>query len=245
MKSLAGHTILVTGGASGIGFALASRFAKAGSTVIICGRREDQLEWAKKQVPALITVRGDVSTDTGRVALFEKVSKEYPKVDMLVNNAGIQNRLPPLTVEQDWSKYKSEIAINYEAPIHLTMLFLPHFMKLEAAYIMNVTSGLSFVPLSFLAGYFATKAGMHSFTLSLRHQLKDTKVKVIECIPPAVNTDLGGKGLHDTGVPLDVFADHAMKCLEKGDVEFAYEFSENARTAAQPLQNFFDRINPL
>jgi len=194
MKSLAGHTILVTGGASGIGFALASRFAKAGSTVIICGRREDQLEWAKKQVPALITVRGDVSTDTGRVALFEKVSKEYPKVDMLVNNAGIQNRLPPLTVEQDWSKYKSEIAINYEAPIHLTMLFLPHFMKLEAAYIMNVTSGLSFVPLSFLAGYSATKAGMHSFTLSLRHQLKDTKVKVIECIPPAVNTDLGGKG---------------------------------------------------
>ena len=122
---------------------------------------------------------------------------------MLVNNAGIQNRLPPLVVQSQssesvnaaWQAHKAEIAINFEAPIHLSMmLLLPQLSGHPSSLIVNVTSGLSFVPIAFMPTYCATKAAAHSFTLSLRQQLKDTSVKVLEIVPPAVNTDLGGAG---------------------------------------------------
>jgi len=244
MKKSAGNFILITGGASGIGLAFASRLVKAGNRVIVCGRREEQLALAKKEVPELITLRADVGTEEERVALFGKISKDFPDVNVLMNNAGIQNHIPPVTEAQDWARYKAEIAINYEAPVHLCLLFTPFLMKKADAAIINVTSGLSFVPMANIMGYSATKAALHSFTLSLRHQLRTSSIKVIEIVPPAVNTDLGGKGLHNFGVPLNEYADYAISCLVKGDLEFGYGFSEKSRMASrEQLDEMFKQMN--
>lgn len=242
--NLKGNTILITGGASGIGLALAKRYVQAGSTVIACGRRQEQLALAERECPGLKTLRADISNEAGREKLRDQVLSEFPKLNVLINNAGIQNRPPPLTQPQDWMKSKLEIETNLEAPIHLSMLFLPHLMKATNPAIVNVTSGLSFAPISFMPVYCLTKAALHSFTLSLRHQLKATPVKVIEIIPPAVNTDLGGPGLHTTGANLDQFADHCMKHLAAGDEEFGFESSEARRLAVKnAIDPFFNMMN--
>ncbi|WP_437319699.1 SDR family oxidoreductase [Sorangium sp. So ce385] len=227
------NTILITGGASGIGLALAQRFARAGSTVVVCGRRQEQLEEAQRACPGLRAIQCDVSVESERAALVERVKRELPGLNVLINNAGVQNRPPPLREAQDWSRHRSEIAINLEAPMHLSMLLIPHLLQQESPAILNVTSGLAFVPIALMPTYCATKAALHSFTLSLRYQLKDTPIRVIEIVPPAVNTDLGGKGLHDTGVPLDEFADHAIAQIEKGALEFGYQFSEKGRLSSR------------
>jgi uncharacterized oxidoreductase len=242
--NLNGNTVLVTGGGSGIGFALARRFAKAGSQVIICGRRREQLEKAAKEQAGLHPFVCNVSTPTGRARLFEQVVREFPKLNVLINNAGIQNRPPPLIEKQAWESTAQEIATNLDAPIHLSMLFAPFLAKQQNPAIINVSSGLAFSPLAFMPIYCATKAALHSFTLSLRHQLKSTQIKVIEIIPPAVNTDLGGKGLHTTGTPLDEFADHIMKQIEMGELEFGFGFSEKARLASRDeLNALFNNMN--
>jgi uncharacterized oxidoreductase len=230
---IAGRTILVTGGATGIGLGLARRMVAAGATVIASGRREDALAEARAQVRGLHTLRGDVSTAEGRTALAEQVLREHPALDVLVNNAGIQNHLPPLTQPQDWSAHERELQTNLAGPMHLTMLLLPHLLARAEAAILNVTSGLSFAPYARVATYCATKAALHSWTQSLRWQLAETKVTVVEIIPPAVNTDLGGKGLHDHGEPLDGFCDHVMRHLARGDLEFGYKGSEEARTSSR------------
>ena len=128
---------------------------------------------------------------------------------MLVNNAGIQNRTP--IAGGDWPAAHQELAINLEAPIHLSMLLAPHLARRQNPAIVNVTSGLAFVALAEMPVYCASKAALHSFTMSLRRQLAHTPVQVIEIIPPAVDTDLGGPGLHTFGVPLDEFADAVIK----------------------------------
>jgi uncharacterized oxidoreductase len=137
-----------------------------------------------------------------------------------------------------------EIAINLDAPLHLTSLLLPHLLKQERAAIVNVTSGLSFVPLTATPVYCATKAALHSFTLSLRHQLIGTPVEVVEIIPPAVNTDLGGPGLHTFGVAVDEFADAAISQLEAGANEVAHGFAQQAsRASREQLEAIFQRMN--
>lgn len=238
------NTILITGGGSGIGLALAKRFVKAGSQVIICGRRAEALSLAKKECPELITFTCDISNETSRQKFFEALTSEFPSLNVLINNAGIQNRPPPLIATQDWSQHRREIATNIEAPLHLSMLFIPHLMKQENPRIINVSSGLAFAPISLMPTYCMTKAALHSFTLSLRHQLRDTPIKVTELIPPAVNTDLGGKGLHNDGANLDQFADHCMKKLAAGELEFGFESSETRRLAAKnAMDPFFLMMN--
>ena len=225
---------MVTGGATGIGFAIAERFAKAGSRVIVCGRRQDALDAAKKKIAGLETIACDVGRADDRVALAKEAVARFPDLDVLVNNAGIQRRARILDDAAAWSERQQEIAINLEAPIHLVSLFLPHLRTKSDAAIVNVTSGLAFVPPAFAPVYGATKAAMHSFTLSLRHELsRATKIRVVEIVPPAVNTDLGGKGLHTQGVPLDEFADAVMDRVSKGEDEVGYGFSEKARTASR------------
>ena len=124
------------------------------------------------------------------------------------------------------------------------MLFLPHLLKKESPAIVNFTSGLAFSPIAKMPTYCLTKAALHSFTLSLREQLAGTPLQVIEVAPPAVNTDLGGKGLHDFGVPLDEFGDHAVRMIEKGELEFGYQFSEKARLASrEELDQLFKQMN--
>lgn len=238
-------TILITGGATGIGLALAQRLVSLGNAVVVCGRREDRLQEAARNFPGIKTLQCDVAIESDRLSLLESVLRNYPETNILINNAAVQNRPAPLTSAQDWMAHKRELATNLEAPMHLSMLFTKHLMRKDEAAIVNVTSGLAFVPMSFMATYCATKAALHSFTLSLRHQLAGTSVRVIEVIPPKVNTDLGGVGLHDDGVSLDVFADSVIAGLQEGRTEFGYESSERNRLASRDqLDSIFSILNP-
>ncbi|NMO76508.1 MULTISPECIES: SDR family oxidoreductase [Niallia] len=226
---LSGNTILITGGSAGIGLAFAERFIKAGNKVIVCGRREEALQQAKEKFPNLVTYVSDLSIEADRIKLFDWITANYPDVNVLVNNAGIQQRFNVLKADAktDWSYFNKEITINMEASIQLSMLFAPYFATKKEAAMINVTSGLAFTPMAIAPIYSATKAAMHSFTVSLRHQLADTSVEVIEVAPPAVNTDLGGAGLHTSGEPLDAFADGIFQGLNEGKVEIGYGSSVN------------------
>ncbi len=226
------NTVVITGGGTGIGYALAQRFVQAGSRVIICGRRAGILREAQEQCPQLETYQVNLEDQTERLRMFRELTDSHPDISVLINNAGIQIHPPRLYKEQVWQRHEQEIAINLEAPIHLSMLFTPHLVSKERAAIINVTSGLAFVPLAFVPTYCATKAGLHSFTQSLRCQLKDTSVEVFEVAPPAVDTELGGPGKHTFGVKVEDFADHVMNKLAEGSHEFGYETSELSRIAS-------------
>jgi len=242
---LSSNTVLVTGGASGIGFALAERFVAAGSNVIICGRRAEKLAEAKDRLPHVKTLVCDLSKASERSSLAAWVVREHPRLNVLINNAGIQ-RYPKLdqVTDADWPETEEEIAINFEAPVHLSALFIPHLKQQKSPVIVNVTSGLSFTPLAKAPVYCATKAAMHSFTLSLRHQLKDTPIRVVELIPPAVDTDLGGPGLHTFGVKLEEFIAAAMPRIEAGDQEVAYGFAaQSSRGSRGELDAMFEKMN--
>ena len=166
---LSGNKILITGGASGIGFGLAERFIQEKNTVIVCGRRGDVLKEAQLKLPGLITFKCDLAEPGERVRLFEWVKKEHNDLSVLINNAGIQ-QWTNVAAPDFYERSETEIEINIKAPVHLSSLFI-ELSSLKT--IVNVTSGLSFVPLVKVAVYSATKAFFHSFTLSLREQLKD------------------------------------------------------------------------
>jgi uncharacterized oxidoreductase len=220
---MSGNTILITGGASGIGLAFAERFLARGNEVIIVGRRADKLQEAKDKFPALHTKVFDVSQESERTELFQWVTSEFPQVNVLVNNAGIQQRVNLKTAaEKPWDYHRNELSINVDGPIHLAMLFIPHFMNLAESAIINVSSGLAVMTGVWVPVYSATKAALHSFSVSMRHQLADTGVEVIEVFPPAVNTDLGGVGLHTFGAPLIEFADSIFQDLENGHLEIGF-----------------------
>jgi uncharacterized oxidoreductase len=241
---LDGNTILITGGASGIGLALAERFLRAGSEVVVCGRREEKLREAKARQPRLAIRVCDLAEPQEREALFRWAVAEFPRLNVLVNNAGIQRRVQ-LSTPEEWHETRREIAINLEAPVHLSRLFIPHLLAQKRPFIVNVTSGLAFAPLAGVPIYCATKAALRSFTLSLRHQLASTPIQVVEVIPPAVNTDLGGPGLHTFGVPVEEFADAVMSRLCEGDLEIPYGFSVQAsRASREELDAIFARMNP-
>ncbi|MDO7907903.1 SDR family NAD(P)-dependent oxidoreductase [Paenibacillus sp. JX-17] len=223
---VSGNTVLITGGASGIGLALAERFVNEGSTVIICGRREAKLQEAKEAVPALHTRVCDVSDPEQRIALVDEVTGTFPDLNVLVNNAGMQQRANLLGPAEDWSRFRKEIESNVDAPMHLSMLLAPHLAQKPRAAIINVSSGLAIMPGVWVPVYSATKAALHSFTISLRIQLSSTPIEVIEVFPPAVNTDLGGVGLHTFGAPLNDFADSVFADLGTDKLEIGYGGTE-------------------
>ncbi|MGH9252934.1 MAG: SDR family oxidoreductase [Vicinamibacterales bacterium] len=185
-----GNTVLITGGATGIGFALAEALVKGGNDVIICGRRLDRLRAAKKRLPAVHTRMCDVSRRTSREALVTWVTNRFPSLNMLVNNAGIQRVIDFRKGGRDLPDVDAELSTNLAAPIHLSALLIPHLRKRQRAAILNISSGLAFTPVAVVPVYGATKAAIHSFSLSLRHQLRDTTVRVFEVAPPIVDTEL-------------------------------------------------------
>ena len=239
--NLTNNKILITGGGSGIGLALAERFAQRGNTVIVCGRRADALQEAAQRIPGGVVKVCDLSSEQERIALRDWVATEHSDLGVLVNNAGIQQWMN-IGDADFYQRAKQELAINIEAPIHLSQLFLD-LPKLKT--IMNVSSGLAFSPLAKTPVYSATKAFVRSFTLSLRHLLKERGIEVIEIIPPALNTDLGGKGLHDQAPPVSAFLDAIFPQLEAGRDEVAFAFSEDRLNAWPELyKTSFARLNP-
>ena len=238
---LTNNKILITGGASGIGLGLTERFINDSNTVIICGRRADVLQEIKEKFPTVITKVCDLSSETERVELFNWISTHHSDLNVLVNNAGIQNWMN-ISDAEFYAKANSEITINVLAPVHLISLFtqLPALNT-----IMNVTSGLAFVQLAKVPVYCATKAFFHSYTKSLRYQLKDKNIEVIEIIPPALNTDLGGKGLHDTAPPVSDFISSIFEQLKEGKTELTFGFSEIVSKAnPETIKERFDFLNP-
>lgn len=217
---LSGNTVLITGGTSGIGLALAERFLKE-NEVIICSRSDERLNETVTKLPGLHIIRCDVSEEGDRIALFNKVTSEFPTVNIVINNAGIQQRLNLKDV--DFDTCRAELATNLEAPIHLSVLFIKALIGKDNAHIVNVSSGLAFRPPVWAPVYGATKAGLHSFTFSLRAQIADTGIKVMEVIPPAVNTNLGGPGMHTFGADVDKYADSVWRGFEMGDDEIGFE----------------------
>lgn len=239
---ISNNKILITGGGSGIGLGLTERFLKENNTVIICGRRESVLEEVAKNYPSVITKKCDLSRESERENLFAWVAEQHSDLNILVNNAGIQQWMSVLD-EDFFQKAKEEIAINIEAPLHLTSLF----MKLNSLKtVINVTSGLSFVPMARMPVYSASKAFFHSYTLSLRHNLRSKNIEIIEVIPPALNTDLGGKGRHNSAPAVNDFIDAVFLQFALGKTEVSFGFSE-AMTKAGPeeLQKAFDRMNSV
>ena len=235
------NKILITGGASGIGLGLTERFIQEGNTVIVCGRRESVLKEVADKFPSVITRVCDLSVEAERVELFKWVSENHSDLNVLVNNAGIQQWMT-IGDKDFYERAKQEITVNVEAPIHLTSLFIG--LK-SLTTILNVTSGLSFVPLTKVPVYSATKAFFHSFTLSARHLLKGQNIEVIEVIPPALNTDLGGKGLHDAAPPVGDFIASIFEQLKEQKTELTFGFSQAMATASpDDLKAAFNRMNP-
>jgi len=239
--TISNNKILITGGATGIGLGLTERFIKENNTVIICGRREVALREVAAKFPTVITKQCDLAIDAEREELYQWVLKNHSDLTVLINNAGIQQWMN-VSDDNFFKRAKDEIATNIEAPLHLTSLFI-NLPSLKT--IVNVTSGLSFVPLTKTPVYSATKAFFHSFTLSLRHLLKSKNIEVIEIIPPALNTDLGGKGLHDAAPPVSDFIESIFDQLKKGSNELTFGFSEAiVKATPDDLKNAFNRMNP-
>lgn len=234
------NKILITGGASGIGLGLTERFLAKNNQVIVCGRREEVLQELREKHPAVITKVCDLTSETEREQLFQWIADEHSDLNVLVNNAGIQQWMN-LSDEDFFARAKTEIATNIEAPIHLTALFL----KLKSLdTIINVTSGLSFVPFTKVPVYSATKAFFHSFTLSSRHLLEGKNIEVIEIIPPAINTDLGGKGLHDFAPPVSDFVESVFQQLKDGKTEITFGMSQAMSNGnREEMQKIFAMLN--
>jgi uncharacterized oxidoreductase len=207
-----GNTILITGGGSGIGEALAHRWHDAGNVVVVSGRRREALDRAVAGRPSMHAMALDVE-DAAAVADFaRRVVAEHPALNVLVNNAGIM-RFEALDRSRDLGDAEKTIATNLLGPIRLTNALIDHLAAQPDAAIVNLTSGLAFVPMIDTPTYCATKAAIHSYTVSLREALKD-RIEVVELAPPAVQTDLTpGQATRPGYQPLQDFADEAFALL--------------------------------
>lgn len=209
MKS-SGNTILITGGGSGIGAALAQRWHDAGNTVIVAGRRQEALDAVAEGRANIHTMTIDVDSAAGVADFAARVIAAHPALNVLVNNAGIM-RFETLAAARDLSDAEATVTTNLLGPIRLTNALVDHLAGQADAAIVNVTSGLAFVPLVDAPTYCATKAAIHSYTLSLRDALAG-KVEVIELAPPGVQTTLTpGQEKRSMYQPLDDFADEVMR----------------------------------
>lgn len=185
---LKSDTILITGGSSGIGLEMAKQLISLGNTVIITGRDISKLELTQKELPAVHIYQSDVSDSQAICELYTKVTADFPKLNILINNAGIMRAVDFNDTEYD--KICSEIDINLSGPIRMVQQFLPHLKRQPEAAIVNVSSGLAFINFPKAPVYSAAKAGVHAYTKSLRLQLKNTSIKVFELAPPKTSAPL-------------------------------------------------------
>ncbi len=218
------NTILMTGGTSGFGFEFANSLLEAGNTVIATGRAPVKLASAKKALAGLHTFQSDVSNPNEIAALYEKVIAQFPKLNILINNAGQMRKISLHDTTIGLSDITREIETNLMGPIRMVQAFLPHLKKMESAAILNVTSGLALVPFPISPIYGATKSGLRSYTKSLRVQLKHTQIKVFELIAPAAKTPLNDEFRNIDGYDVKqmdpvVLVDTALKGMGKDKYE--------------------------
>jgi uncharacterized oxidoreductase len=187
------NTILITGGTSGFGLEFTKRFLEIGNTVIITGRNQEKLDKTKRLYPDVHIIKSDVTSTNDIILLQERVTKEFPNLNILINNAGEMEIINLNDSKTELSKITHEIEVNLMAPIRMIQQFLPHLKKQNTALILNVTSGLALVPFPISPVYGASKSGLRSYTKSLRVQLQNTNVKVFEMVAPGASTPLSDK----------------------------------------------------
>ena len=241
---LTGNTVVVTGGTSGIGRELVEKFLGLGNTVVTCGRRRDRLDELQSRFPVLSVHPCDVADETQRAAFLEWVRARHPDVNVLVNNAGVQ-LITDLTIPVDVQRVRTEMETNFVAPLHFASMFAPLIARKPGAAIVNISSGLAFAPLAFMPVYCATKAAVHSLSLSMRRQLRDLGIKVYEIAPPGVDSELGrerwqkGQSSHG-GMPVAEFVAEMLRALEADLPEAAVGQAEGMRAKREGL---FDAMN--
>lgn len=239
-----GNTVLITGGGSGIGLALAQALLRRGNEVIICGRRRVRLQEAKRHNPGLHIRVCDVTRPASQRALVSWLTSEHKTLNVLVNNAGIQRPVDLQKGARDLADADHEIATNLAAPLHLSSLLIPHLKRKQEAAIVNISSGLAFTPLAVVPVYCATKAAIHSLSLTMRHQLRETSVRVFEVAPPMVATELSGSRRRPDGNEAALSAEEVavgiLEALEQDDYEVALGPAVSLRRMREAL---FPAIN--
>ena len=243
------NTILITGGGTGIGRALAESFAARGNTVIVSGRRQEPLDALAKAHANIHGMALDVGDGAAVASFCERIKEKFPALNVLVNNAGIMKRETLLDASASTQTAEQTVATNLLGPICLIHCLLGHLKQKEQAAIINVSSGLAFVPLAHTPTYCATKAALHSYTMSLRWQLRRTAVELIELIPPYVATELmDGKG-DPNAMPLPEFIDEAMALLQATPTpaEVCVQRVRPMREAERKgkLQQLFEHVNTM
>jgi uncharacterized oxidoreductase len=242
---MAPSTLLVTGGGSGIGAGLAAAFHVRGATVILAGRTRAKLEAVAARHPGMAVEEVDVADPAEVSALAERTLARWPGLDSVINNAGIQTLLDfrrdqPL----DPTILGREVDVNLKGLIYVANAFLPHLRARPAATLVNVGSGLGYVPLAAAPVYSATKAAVHSFTIALRRQLRGSAVKVVELIPPVVATDLhrGQSRRPPRAMALDTFVTAAMAGLDAGREEIPVGLAKVLRIGSRIAPGAFLNI---
>jgi uncharacterized oxidoreductase len=211
--NLTGNTILITGGGSGIGRGLAEAFHKLGNQVVIAGRRKEALQETCAANPGMRAISLDLESCPGIRYFAANAHGQFPALNVLINNAGIMRPEKVLQQPDILEDVDDIITTNLFGPIRLTAALLPHLNKQPSATILNVSSGLAFVPLASTPTYCATKAALHSYTQSLRYQLRGSKIEVLELIPPYVATHLMNGAEDPRAMPLDQFIAEVMQIL--------------------------------
>ena len=234
------RTVLITGGTSGIGFELARRLLARGNAVVVTGRDEERLAVARAALPGLHAIRSDVSDPAAIDTLHDQVIARFPALDVLINNAGVMRNLR-LREEHALHDLTRELDVNLAGPIRMVQRFLPHLLSRPEAEIVNVSSGLAFVPFPPAPIYSAAKAGLHAYTEVLRVQLRGTGVSVIELAPPGTDTPLyHGEFARETAgtkpMPLGVLADKTVAALAASRAEI--------RPGLSNVLNFMSRAAP-
>lgn len=213
--NMTGNTILITGGGTGIGRALAEALHRLGNAVVITGRRQEPLQQACAANPGMDWATLDVADGEAIKTFAAKIVVEHPALNVVIHNAGIMVPEAITAEAMDLAVPEAVIATNLLGPIRLTAALLPHLGRQNRASVVTVSSGLAFVPLVMTPTYCATKAAIHSWSQSLRHQLRDTTIDVIEIVPPAVATDLmPGHAQNPRSMPLDAFIAETMDLLK-------------------------------
>ena len=237
---LTGNTVFITGGGSGIGRGLAEALLAKGNKVIISGRRKAVLDEVTAANPGMESVELDVESTESIAAVAAELVTKFPKLNVLVNNAGIMKMDAVEGVVED-AVVASTVVTNLLGPIRLTSALIEHLKQQDAATVVTVTSGLAFTPLAAAATYCATKAAVHSYTQSLRYQLKGTRVRVLEIAPPYVQTELGGPGqaVDPRAMPLDEFIAETMDVLGTDADEVLVERVKALRNNAGPNEAAF------
>jgi uncharacterized oxidoreductase len=235
---LSGNTIFITGGGSGIGRGLAEALHKLGNQVIISGRRQGHLAETTKANPGMKSVELNMLDPASIAAVAKKLIAEHPKLNVLINNAGVM-QIDDAAGAVDEGLLVSTITTNLMGPIRMTGALIEHLKKQDQATVINVTSGLGFVPLATAAVYSSTKAALHSYTMSLRYKLKGSSVRALEIAPPWVQTDLLNSKNEPRAMPLGEFIEETMKVLASNSEEVLVERVKMLRNNAGPNEAAF------